>query len=175
MSKTSARRMRQQQRRREESRSARAFVVGVAAVIAVVGTVLAVGVTGGSGSPPPAVDEVELTGSAGALGLVADPKTVAMGHVPLDRTVVPEWKLTNGGDTTVALGKPHAEVVEGCCPGPLQVGAATLGAGESTELTFPLQMHAGMDGPHEFSIHVPVEQDGQRDLLELTVTGHFSS
>lgn len=73
------------------------------------------------------------------------------------------------------LGEPHAEVVEGCCPGPLQLGSAKLAAGKSTEFAFPLQMHPGMDGPHEFSIHIPVERDGAKALLELTTTGHFSS
>lgn len=96
--------------------------------------------------------------------------TVEMGDVPLNVTVVPSWTLTNTGSEPVDLGDPHASVIQGCCPGPLQLGTRTLAPGESTELTFPLQMHPGMDGPHHFTVHVPVGAD---DLLELQAIGDF--
>lgn len=175
MSKTSARRIRQHQRLEEERSSTRAFLVGVMVLVAVLGTALVVGTTGPESSRPSKAVAEKGSGSASALGVVADVKTVALGHIPMNQTVIPTWKLTNDGEGEVALGEAHAEVVEGCCPGPLQVGTTTLGAGESTELTFPFQMHPGMDGPHEFSIHIPIERDGKKDLLELTATGHFSS
>ena len=174
MSKTSARRARQQERLAEERTSGRTFWIGVSALVAILGAAVIVGTTGGDPAVAPNKVVQQRSGSAGALDLVADAKTIALGHVPLNQTVTPTWKLTNNGEGTVALGEPHAEVVEGCCPGPLQIGNASLGAGEATELTFPLQMHAGMDGPHEFSIHIPVERDGEKELLELTTTGHFS-
>lgn len=175
MSKTSARRIRQQQRLAAERSSGRAFLAGVVALVAFLGVALVISSSrGDTSTAPPTRDAEERLGSASALGLVADAKTVALGHVPLDQTVTPAWKLTNDGTGEVALGEPHAEVVEGCCPGPLQVAKKTLGPGESTELTFPLQMHAGMDGPHEFRIHVPIEREGEQELLELTTTGHFS-
>ena len=176
MSKTSARRTRQQQRLEEERSSGRAFAIRVGALVTFLGIAIAVGLNGREdGARSQATDDERRTGSASALDLVADVKTVALGHVPLNQTVTPTWKLTNRGEGTIALGEPHAEVVEGCCPGPLQVGTETLEAGESTELAFPLQMHPGMDGPHEFSIHVPVQRAGEKGLLELTTTGHFSS
>ena len=175
MSKTSARRIRQQERLAEERSSARSFLVGVTVLVVILGATLIVATTERDSSTASKTVAHQRTGSAGALDLVADAKTVALGHVPLNQTVTPTWKLTNKGGGTIVLGKPHAEIIEGCCPGPLQVGTDTLGAGESTELTFPLQMHPGMDGPHEFNIHVPVERDGERELLELTTTGHFSS
>ena len=174
MSKTSARRIRQQQRLARERSSGRTFLVGVTVLVTILGTTLVIGSMGrdSSGSSTAAVEE--RTGSATALGLVADVKTIALGHVPLNQTVTPTWTLTNRGDGTVTLGKPHAEIIEGCCPGPLRFDTRSLDAGESTRLTFPLQMHPGMDGPHEFNIHVPVERGGEKDLLELTTTGHFS-
>lgn len=127
------------------------------------------------GSVPSKEVAEQRTDTASALDVVADVKNIALGHVPLDQTVTPTWKLTNGGKGTAVLGEPHAEVIEGCCPGPLEIGVTTLEAGETTELSFPLQMHPGMDGPHEFSIHVPIERNNQKGLLELTTTGHFSS
>ena len=175
MSKTSARRMRQQHRLAEQRRSGRTFVFGVTLLIVILVAGLVVGSMGRDSSTPSHSVAEKRSDSASALDLVADVKTVALGHVPLNQTVTPTWRLTNNGSATIALGEPHAEVIEGCCPGPLQVGTSTLKAGESTDVTFPLQMHPGMDGPHEFSIHIPVEGNGAKDLLELTTTGHFSS
>jgi hypothetical protein len=108
------------------------------------------------------------TFTAGPIEVIGS--TVEMGDVPLNVTVVPSWTLTNTGSEPVHLGDPHASVIQGCCPGPLQLGSRTLGPGESTELTFPLQMHAGMDGPHHFTVRVPVGAD---ELLELQAIGDF--
>lgn len=148
----------------------------VLGVIAVVAAAIAVG-TGGrdGGTRDTAAGNVERSGQASALGVEVDAKTVALGHVPLNTTVEPSWKLVNNSDSEVSFGEPHAEVIEGCCPGPLQLGAQTLSPGETTELTFPLQMHPGMDGAHDFSVHVPVTRDGEQAILELSTTGHFSS
>lgn len=110
-------------------------------------------------------------GTASLEGVVVEGAEVQMGTVPLDVTVTPEWTLTNDGGEPIALGEPHASVVEGCCPGPLTLTTANLAPGETARLTFPLQMHAGMDGPHRFDVHVPVGVDG--DYLTLGVTGDF--
>ncbi len=104
-------------------------------------------------------------------GVVVDGAHVDMGVVPLDVTVVPTWTLTNTTTDSIAFGDPHASVIEGCCPGPLVLGDTVLAAGESTRLAFPLQMHAGMDGPHDFDVHVPIA--GTDTYLTLRVTGDF--
>lgn len=110
-------------------------------------------------------------GVASLNGVVVEGAEVNMGIIPLDVTVTPEWTLANDGTESIALGEPHASVVEGCCPGPLTLTTANLAPGETARLTFPLQMHAGMDGPHRFDVHVPVGVDG--DYLTLGVTGDF--
>lgn len=112
---------------------------------------------------------MQRTGVATAAGVEVIGSEVAMGDVPLDVTVEPTWTLVNTTDTPVALGEPHASVIEGCCPGPLTTATNVLAPGESTTLTFPLQMHRGMDGPHSFRIHVPVDDE----VLEVGVTGDF--
>ena len=66
-------------------------------------------------------------------------------------------------------------IQEGCCPGPLEYGDATLAPGKGTQLTFPLQMHPGMDGPHEFAVHVPVTSGPREAYMTLRVTGDFSA
>lgn len=176
MSKISARKARQLQRKEHEEASSRRFfgiVVGIF-ILTGVAVVLTLGTSKEEPKARPVAVE-ERSGVARALDVVAEGGTVALGHVPLNTTVTPTWTLTNRGDSTVTLGKGHAEVIEGCCPGPLKLGTNELSPGESTELAFPLQMHPGMDGAHEFSVHVPVEAEGERELLELTTTGHFSS
>lgn len=174
MSKTGARRMRQQQRMSEDRSSGRTFLISVVALVTVLVVALAVVLSGRDAPRSTAAGNEQRTGSAAALELVADAKTVALGHVPLNETVTPTWTLTNNGKGTITIGKPHAEVVQGCCPGPFDIGNPTLAPGHSTELAFPLQMHAGMDGPHRFDIHVPIKSDGEKDLLTLTTTAHFS-
>lgn len=116
---------------------------------------------------------MEASGTAAAGGVEVVGSNLAMGEVPLDITVVPTWRLSNTGNETIRIGQPHASVIEGCCPGPFSVGTEVLAPGESTDLMFPLQMHPGMDGPHDFAIHVPIGEGG--DVLELGVTGDFHS
>lgn len=117
--------------------------------------------------------DIQASGTAAVAGVQVDGAEVSMGHVPNDVTVTPEWTITNTTDQPITLGEPHASVIEGCCPGPLELTATTLGPGQSTQLTFPLQMHDGMDGPHDFDIHVPI--DGTDHYLTLGVNGHFGS
>ena len=97
---------------------------------------------------------------------------VDLGTVPLDVTVTPTWTITNTSSEVVQLGEPHASVIEGCCPGPLTLSDFTLDPGESSMMAFPLQMHAGMDGPHDFDVHVPFGDSD--DYLTLKVVGDFT-
>jgi hypothetical protein len=115
------------------------------------------------------------SGSENVLGVASDVSLISMGHVPLNQTVEPTWTLTNTSREEVELGEAHAEVVEGCCPGPLEFGSTSLKPGEETQLVFPLQMHEGMDGPHEFQVHVPITSGDDEELMTLTVTGDFSA
>lgn len=128
-----------------------------------------------AGAPPEAAlpdgAELSATGVASSGGVVVEGSEIMLGVVPLNFTITPTWTLQNDGPEEVHLGEPHASVVEGCCPGPLTLSVTTLGPGEEAELTFPLQMHPGMDGPHRFDIHVPVGSDGE--YLTLGVTGDF--
>ncbi len=114
---------------------------------------------------------METSGVAAAGPVEVIGSWVEMGDVPLNVTVVPSWTIENSGSEPVVLGEPHASVLEGCCPGPLLLDVRTLAPGERTELSFPLQMHPGMDGPHHFAVHVPVGSGDE--VLELHTTGDF--
>jgi hypothetical protein len=114
------------------------------------------------------------TGIASAAGVEVTGARWAMGQVPLNVAVRPSWTLANTSDTTVSLGQPHPEVRAGCCPGAFVFGRTTLAPGESTSLSFELAMHPGMDGWHDFAIHVPIApQGGAEAILDLVVTGDF--
>lgn len=115
--------------------------------------------------------ELSAYGLAESGGVVVEGSEIEMGRIPLNVTVTPTWTLFNQGTETVTFGEPHASVVEGCCPGPLNLSSFSLAPGESAQLTFPLQMHPGMDGPHRFDVHLPVGLDGE--YLPLGVTGDF--
>jgi hypothetical protein len=113
------------------------------------------------------------SGSASAGDVTVEGANWTMGQVPLDVAVRPYWTLTNTGKEPVTLGEPQAEVRAGCCPGSFAMDAATLAPGESTDLTFELAMHEGMDGWHDMGVYVPVEGAGGKAVLALAVTGDF--
>ena len=176
--------------------------IGVlAAVIAFVGAVTGILITsGGNDAPttgtsastlPVSASALEPTGEVSSMGVpvVETPGYASgvtemggitvqgasweLGQVPLNVAVRPFWTLTNTGDAKVSLGEPQAEVREGCCPGPFDLGTNTLAPGESTVLTFELSMHEGMDGWHDMGVYVPVGGSGGDEWLELNVTGDF--
>lgn len=115
------------------------------------------------------------SGVAEVDGVTATPSLWALGRVALNVAVRPNWQLENTGTQAVTLDTPHVQINEGCCPGALTYsGPATLQPNQSTELTFELSMHPGMDGPHDMTLHVPVHYaDGTSKVLDLAVTGDF--
>lgn len=115
------------------------------------------------------------SGTAQVDGITATPRLWALGQVPLNIAVRPDWTFDNTGTQAVTLGEPHVQINEGCCPGALTyTGPTTLDPGQATGLTFELSMHPGMDGAHDMVIHVPVHYaDGTDATLDLAVTGDF--
>lgn len=115
------------------------------------------------------------SGTATAIGITAEPATWALGQVPLNVAVRPNWTFTNTGSDLITLGEPHVQINRGCCPGQLSYqGTNTLKPGDTTNLTFELSMHPGMDGAHDMTLHVPVlHADGTSETLDLAVTGDF--
>jgi hypothetical protein len=134
----------------------------------------ATGATNNMGMPIIATPGVA-TGIATVNGISAQPANWALGQVPLNVAVRPNWTFTNTGNDTITLGDPHVQINQGCCPGSLTYqGTSTLTPGATTALTFELSMHPGMDGPHDMTLHVPVAHaDGTTDTLNVTVTGDF--
>ena len=115
------------------------------------------------------------SGTAEIASLTATPSKWALGRVKLNVAVRPTWKFTNTGSDTVSISQPHVEINKGCCPGTLTFhGPSTLTPGQSTNLTFELSMHPGMDGTHDMTLHMPMQHaDSTKNVIDLTVTGDF--
>jgi hypothetical protein len=190
---TSARRAKQRARARKGAQRRRPTLAIGLGIVGVVGLVafIAASVLGGS----PGSDRVEATfvktgtvnemgmpvietpggasGIARAGGAEVEGATWQMGIVPLLVAVRPSWTIVNTSSRPLLLGEPHPEVREGCCPGPFTLGTHRLAPGASTELTFELSMHPGMDGWHDIFVHVPVRSPSDDRVLSLRVTGDF--
>ena len=177
-------------RRAERQRAHRThWILGISTVIAVALLTVFALVSGGSSSGTAA----ERTGETNSMGMpivatpgagsdvaegdgvTATPSLWALGRVPLNVAVQPKWQLQNTGTQPFTLGTPHVQINEGCCPGALTyTGPTTLQPAQSTDLTFELSMHPGMDGAHDMTLHVPVQYaDGTSSVLDLAVTGDF--
>jgi hypothetical protein len=113
------------------------------------------------------------SGTTSAGGVTVENAFWAMGTVPINVAVRPDWTLRNTSSEPVTLGQPRPEVRKGCCPGALKLGTTTLAPGERTTLTFELSMHEGMDGPHDLGVHILVTAGSAREILTLGVTGDF--
>ncbi|MBI4932743.1 MAG: hypothetical protein HY828_02620 [Actinobacteria bacterium] len=115
------------------------------------------------------------SGVAEVDGVKGTPSQWALGRVGLNVAVRPNWRLQNTGTHAITLGTPHVQINEGCCPGALTyTGPTILQPDQTTELTFELSMHPGMDGAHDMTLHVPVQYaDGTASVLDLAVTGDF--
>jgi hypothetical protein len=105
---------------------------------------------------------------------VPDP-TVDLGRQPLDTAVEKLFRLRNTSTTPVALGRPSIKVLQGCCPSDPILNATSIQPGEEVPLVFslPMGMHKGMDGPHLFSVTVPVQNAGEFGNVELFVKADF--
>lgn len=70
-------------------------------------------------------------------------------------TVNASFQVKNVGDQTLfVLGAPQIEVVTGCCPPQTQITSKTLHPGEEATVSYSFMMHQGMDGPHDYRVHV---------------------
>ena len=121
----------------------------------------------------------DTAGDVALAGLQITGTDVRMGEVALGVTYVPSWEVTNPTDETVSFLVGQPQVLEGCCPGPGYADGELTQAGQELTvppdgellLQFPLQMHAGMDGPHHLA--VPLAAGGEETALH--VTGDFTS
>jgi hypothetical protein len=111
----------------------------------------------------PSKSAIEVTGSP---SLKVDKEEVNLGDVKIGKNVLVSFRLTNVGDKPLVFNEvPYIEVKVGCCPPTPSIGSMSLQPGESTTLTmeFTMMAHGGMDGPHDFRVHLPSNDPDQPD------------
>lgn len=130
---------------------------------------------GGPARPAPG----ETSGVIELAALRIDGTEIHMGEVALGVTFVPAWTVENPTNAPIVMTIGQPQVLTGCCPGPVYVDGALIGAdhqvivraGSSALVQFPLQMHAGMDGPHHLAVPLTVGSA----TATLEVTADFSA
>jgi len=105
--------------------------------------------------------------SGGTPVIAVEQQNIDLGYIKLDESRSLNIKVTNTGDGLLRFKeKPYVEVLEGCCPPQLSVGSMTLKPGESTIVQSPpFMMHEGMDGKHDFAIHLKTNDRENPDYL----------
>lgn len=99
--------------------------------------------------------------------ITVEEPNIDMGYIKLGEYRSINIKITNTGDGTLRFKEqPYIEVLEGCCPPQLSIGKMALQPGESTYVQSPeFMMHEGMDGKHDFGIHLKTNDPENPDFL----------
>ncbi len=105
--------------------------------------------------------------SGGTPAITVEEPNIDMGYIKLGEYRSINIKVTNTGDGTLRFKEqPYIEVLEGCCPPQLSIGTMALKPGESTYVQSPdFMMHEGMDGKHDFGIHLKTNDPENPDFL----------
>jgi len=105
--------------------------------------------------------------SGGTPRLAVDQEMIDWGTLKNNTPKVITITVTNTGDGTLRFReKPYVEVVEGCCPPEMKVSSMVLKPGESTTVTsVEFFMHEGMDGKHNYAVHLITNDATQPDKV----------
>lgn len=118
----------------------------------------------------PAPYRPEVTGGP---SLQTNTEKVDLGDQKLGQTIQVSFQIKNVGDQPLVFTKsPYIEVKEGCCPSTPTIGSMSLKPGETTTLSFPMMMHEGMGGYHDFRVHIPNNDLDKKDMT-LTVLSNW--
>lgn len=103
----------------------------------------------------------------GTPAIAVEEQNIDLGYIKLGEYRSLNIKVTNTGDGSLRFKEqPYIEVLEGCCPPQLSVGTMVLKPGESTYVQSPdFMMHEGMDGKHDFAIHLKTNDPDNPDFL----------
>lgn len=143
----------------------RALTLALIAALAVLVVAVAALLVVTLGQNEPFVPEV-----VGAPAIRVEQTVFDYGDVKNNTLVETVVRVRNVGDEALRiLGEPHVEVREGCCPPRAQVSAQTLFPGDEALVRLSFSMHEGMDGPHDFRLHIrstdPVQPETEITIL----------
>jgi hypothetical protein len=103
-----------------------------------------------------------------------DRQVIDFGKRPLNVPVEATFRVRNVGSQDLRiLDTPQIQVLEGCCPPEVLVGKMNLEPGEETTVSMSFSMHEGMDGPHDFRLHLRTNdpQEPEKELKVLSDWG----
>ncbi len=105
--------------------------------------------------------------SGGSPAISVDPQKIDYGNLKDYTVKVISVKVTNTGTGTLRFTEqPYVEVVKGCCPPTMTAGRQWLNPGESTTITSSdFMMHPGMDGYHDYAVHIKTNDPAHSDLV----------
>lgn len=112
----------------------------------------------------------------GAPRLAVSQEVVDFGDVPVSQPVRAVFHVRNVGDQTLRVldNEPLLTVVEGCCPPRARLSTTTIQPGDEAVLSVQFTMNPGMDGPHDFRIHLrtndPLEPEKELQILSNWVS-----
>jgi hypothetical protein len=103
----------------------------------------------------------------GIPSIAVDQEKIDFGYVKLGEYRNFKIKVTNNGTGTLRFKEtPYIEVLEGCCQPDLTISSMALAPGSSAYVESPdFMMHAGMDGPHDFAVHLKTNDPQNPDMI----------
>ena len=104
---------------------------------------------------------------AGVPSLAVENTAIDLGNIQDYTPTIFTIRVTNTGTGPLRFTEqPYIQVLEGCCPPELAIGKMTLQPGESAVVTSSqFMMHPGMDGPHNYAVHLVTNDPAQPDLV----------
>ncbi len=107
-------------------------------------------------------------GSGGGTPAIAvDQQKIDFGYIKLGEYRAFKIKVTNTGSGPLRFKEtPYIEVLKGCCQPDLTISTMIIKPGESAYVQSPdFMMHEGMDGPHDFAVHLKTNDPNTPDLI----------
>ncbi len=111
------------------------------------------------------LQNVDLGG--GTPSLSVDQQQIDWGTLRDGTRKVIRLTVTNTGTGTLRFKEePYVQVVEGCCPPDMTTSSMVLKPGESATVTsVEFFMHPGMDGKHNYAVHLITNDPAQPDKV----------
>jgi hypothetical protein len=105
--------------------------------------------------------------SGGTPSIAVDQERIDFGYIKLGEYRSFKIKVTNNGDGTLQfIETPYIEIVQGCCQPDLTISSMVIKPGESAYVQSPdFMMHEGMDGPHDFAVHLKTNDPANPDMV----------
>lgn len=103
----------------------------------------------------------------GTPSIAVDQQKIDFGYIKLGEYRSFKIKVTNNGNGILQFKEtPYIQVLQGCCQPDLTISSMNIKPGESAYVRSPdFMMHEGMDGPHDFAVHLKTNDPNNSDMV----------